>query len=67
MQKKRTPLQTKEIQHAIMDCILAEIEKSKEECIVSCDNASERTVSYGIAKEIIEKHKAANPWDFKFN
>ncbi len=26
------------------------------------DSASERKVSYGIAKEIIEKHKAANPW-----
>ena len=62
MRKKRTPLQAKEIQHAIMDCILAEIEKSKEERILSSDSVSERKVSYGIAKEIIEKHKAANPW-----
>jgi hypothetical protein len=35
-----------------MDCILAEIEKSKEEHILSSDRASERKVSYGIAKEI---------------
>jgi hypothetical protein len=61
MQKKRIPLQTKEVQHAIMGCILAEIEMSKEEHILGSDSVSERKVPYGIAKEIIEKHKAANP------
>ncbi len=45
-----------------MDCILFEIEKSKEERIISSESATERKVYYGIAKEIIEKHKAANPW-----
>ncbi len=46
--RKRTPLQTKEVQHVIMVCILAEIEKNKEERMISSDNGSERKVSYDI-------------------
>ncbi len=55
--------QSKEVQNAIMDCILNEIDKVKDEhsCIISNDTAS-RAQSYGIAKNIIEKHKRANPW-----
>jgi len=55
--------QSKEVQNAIMDCILNEIDKVKDEhsCINSNDTAS-RAQSYGIAKNIIEKHKRANPW-----
>ncbi len=36
--------------------------KSKEERIISSESATERKVYYGIAKEIVEKHKGANPW-----
>ena len=39
-----------------------EIEKAKEECSFNTqDNSTDRILSYGAAKDIIEKHKIANP------
>ena len=59
----RIPQQAKEVQCAIMDCILSEMEKTKEDRLLNCEiGTTERKVNYGIAKAIIEKHKRANPW-----
>jgi hypothetical protein len=53
----------KKIQQAIMDCILTEIKRVKEECFVNTsDNTKARGLSYGVTKDIIEKHKRVNPW-----
>ncbi len=57
------PLQSKEVQCAIMDCILDELEKAKGEQILSCEiGTTERKLSYGLSKRILEKHRLANPW-----
>jgi hypothetical protein len=59
MQRERIPQQAKEIQCAIMDCILNEI----EDYLLNCEiRTIESKVNYGLAKTIIEKHKRANPW-----
>jgi len=61
--RERTPQQAKEVQYAIMDCILSEIEKAKGDELMNAQiGATERKVSYGISKSVIEKHKRANPW-----
>jgi hypothetical protein len=64
--KKRrvtVPLQSLEVQHAIMDCILAELEKAKEKQLLSGEiGTTERKLSYGLSKSILEKHRQANPW-----
>jgi hypothetical protein len=61
--RRRVYKQTKEIQQAIMDCILSEIEKAKEQRSLNThDDSTDRVLSYGVAKNIIEKHKRANPW-----
>jgi hypothetical protein len=61
--RPRVCKQTKEIQQAIIDCILSEIVKAKEELSFNThDNSTDRVLSYGVAKDIIEKHKRAKPW-----
>jgi hypothetical protein len=62
--KKKIPSQERHIEYAIMDAILLEIEKKKAERCSQNDSScqSERSVSYGIAKEVINRHKRANPW-----
>ena len=46
-----------------MDCILSEIERAKEERFINTsDDTTARGLSYGVSKDIIEKHKRANPW-----
>jgi len=61
--RERTPQQAKEVQYAIMDCILSEIEKAKGDELMNAQiGATERKVSYGISKSVIEKLKRANPW-----
>ncbi len=46
-----------------MDCILSEIEKVKEERFINTsDGTTSRLLSYGVTKDIIERHKRANPW-----
>jgi hypothetical protein len=58
VRKPRVGKQMKEIQQAIMDCILTESEKAKEECFVNTsDDPTARGLSYGVTKDIIEKHK----------
>jgi hypothetical protein len=50
-----------EIQHEIMDSILFELEKEKEEHLLSCDiGTTERKLSYGLSESILEKHMQAN-------
>jgi hypothetical protein len=49
-----------------MDAILNQIETEKQERVLSLDFESEsyteRSVSYGLSNEIINRHKRANPW-----
>ena len=61
--RNRVPKQTKDIQRAIMDVILKEIESEKE-CRISSASGflSEREASYGLMDTIIKRHKEANPW-----
>ena len=41
-----------------MDCILSEIERAKEECfIITSEDTTARSLSNGVTKDIIEKHK----------
>jgi hypothetical protein len=62
--KKKIPSQERHIEYAIMDAILLEIEKKKAEWCSQNDSScqSERSVSYGIAKEVINRHKCAYHW-----
>ena len=61
--RKRVPKQTKDIQRAIMDVILKEIEKVKKCCISSASSVlNEREASYGVIDTILKRHKEANPW-----
>jgi hypothetical protein len=63
---ERTPQQAKEVQYTIMDCILCEIEKAKGDQLMNAQiGTTERKVSYGISKSVIEKHKRANPWLYR--
>jgi hypothetical protein len=57
------PKQTKDIQRAIMDVILNEIETEKE-CRISEASSfiTERESSYGVMDAVIKRHKEANPW-----
>jgi hypothetical protein len=49
-----------------MDCILCEIEKAKGDQLMNAQiGTTERKVSYGISKSVIEKHKRANPWLYR--
>jgi hypothetical protein len=61
--RKRIPKQTKDVQRAIMDVILNEIEAEKENRFNEVSGSlSEREVSYGIMNTVIKKHIEANPW-----
>ena len=66
MPQKKEVSQEKFIQYAIMDAILNQIETEKQERVLSLDleskSYSERSVSYGLSNEIINRHKRANPW-----
>ncbi len=57
------PKQTKDIQRAIRDVILNEIETEKE-CRISKASSfiTERESSYGVMDAVIKRHKEANPW-----
>ena len=60
---KRLPQQAKNVQNAIMDCILEEVEAEKNKRILNSGGAtSERSISYGIMDKILKKHVGANPW-----
>jgi hypothetical protein len=54
----------KEIQQAIMDCILMEIEKGQKKNISSTQVMIQQQEVFpcGVTKDIIEKHKRVNPW-----
>lgn len=57
------PAQSKEVQHAIMDCILRELEAAKEKQLLNGEiGTTERKLCYGLSKAILESHMKANPW-----
>jgi hypothetical protein len=57
------PTQTKEVQCSIMDCILSEIEEAKKDSLLNCSiGTTERKISYGVSKSILDRHTEANPW-----
>ena len=60
MSWKKEVSQEKFIQYAIMDAILNQIEKEKQERVLSLDLESksytERSVSYGVSNRIIDIH-----------
>ncbi len=46
-----------------MDCILSEIEEAKKDSLLNCSiGTTERKISYGVSKSIIDRHTEANPW-----
>ena len=58
--KKKVAKQTKDIERAIMDVILKEIEDEiNNRC---CAGVTNRAASYGVMDRVIKKHKNANPW-----
>jgi hypothetical protein len=57
------PAQSKEVQHAIMDCILRELEAAKAKQLLNGEiGTTERKLCYGLSKAILESHMKANPW-----
>ncbi len=58
--KRKLMQQTKDIQRAIMDVILKDIEDEINNRF--CAGVTNRAASYGVMDRVIKKHKNANPW-----
>ena len=63
VKRTRVSKQTKGMQQAMMDYVLEEIRAAEETRVLSGNgSATSRAVTYGVTKEVIERHKRANPW-----
>ena len=60
------PVPEKNIRNAILEAIVKEIKERKEERQESQGGGAnvqkKRSISYGLTKQVLEKHKQANPW-----
>jgi len=54
--------QSKNIEQAIMDAILIEIDEKIKERKKQNKGGSIRCCTYGVTSEIIKRHRRANPW-----